>query len=92
MKTTQREHKYWGGRHPRDYLLAHNPLQPVEVDQPHGLHGFRVMWIPPEWRNIKARPWRECICGWRPDLGVHYSAGKPRRIADISVEEWSAAR
>lgn len=82
MKTTERSSVYWRGRHPKDYLLAHNPVAPVEVDQPHGVNGFRVMWIPPEWK------WRACKCGWRPDLGTHrsnlrgnYRIRAPRRSA-----------
>jgi hypothetical protein len=81
----EREHKYWGGRHPKDYLLAHNPVQPIHVEQPHGWNGFRVMWIPPEWRDRKNNPWRVCKCGWRPDRGKHYSSSlrPPRKISDL---------
>ena len=66
----KREQKYWHGRHPKDYLLAHNPVRAVDVNQAHGVNGFRVMWIPPEWR---VEGWRACNCGWRPDLGTHYA-------------------
>jgi hypothetical protein len=83
----ERKHMYWGGRHPKDYLLAHNPVQPGFVDQEHGRNGFRVMWIPPELTSRKEHPFRVCICGWRPDLGTHYSCGRPRRIIDIPPEE-----
>jgi hypothetical protein len=53
-------------RKPKDYLLAHNLVRPTSADQTHGLHGFRVFWVPPEYE------WVECDCGWRPDLGPHY--------------------
>jgi hypothetical protein len=76
----KREHTYWGRRHPKHWLLAHNPVQPVHVAQPHGANGFRVMWIPPERTALKERPWRVCKCGWRPDLGTHYSAARTRKI------------
>lgn len=83
----KREHKYWRGRHPKDYLLAHNPVQAMTVNHPHGLNGFRIMWIPPEYTKRKENPFRVCKCGWRPDLGTHYSAGRPRKIATLSPEE-----
>jgi hypothetical protein len=67
-KTTERKQVYWRGRHPKDYLLAHNPVRPVDTKQPHGVRGCDVE---PEWRNRKA--WRVCKCGWRPDLGTHHS-------------------
>jgi hypothetical protein len=79
----ERKHYYWGGRHPKDYLLAHNPVQPVHERQDHGVNGFRVMWIPPAWSNEK---FKVCNCGWRPDLGVHYSAGRHRKISSIDFE------
>jgi hypothetical protein len=31
-----------------------------------GLNGFRVWFDDPHQNYI------ECLCGWRPDLGVHY--------------------
>jgi hypothetical protein len=68
----ERQHTYWGQKHPKDWLLAHNPVQPVHVLQPHGYNGFRVMWIPPGYG------WRVCKCGWRPDLGAHYANPKFR--------------
>src|SRR5262245_9630818 len=58
---------HWGAEHPPDWRLAHNPVQPVSVDQEHGDRGFRVLWVPPG-----SEDWVECPCGWRPELGVHY--------------------
>jgi hypothetical protein len=51
-----------------DWLLAHNSIRPT-VDQQHGVKGFRRFWVPPDQGN-----WKLCDCGWRPDLGPHYSA------------------
>jgi hypothetical protein len=78
------KHYYWGGRHPKDYLLAHNSVQPVHERQQHGVSGFRVMWIPPELTN--ENQFVVCDCGWRPDLGVHYSRGGFRKIASIDFD------
>jgi hypothetical protein len=36
--------------------------------QPHGVNGFRVMWIPPEFTKRDKNPFKICNCGWRPDL------------------------
>ena len=49
------------------WLLAHNSIRPT-VDQQHGVNGFRRFWVPPDQGN-----WKLCNCGWRPDLGPHYS-------------------
>jgi hypothetical protein len=56
-----------GARHPPTWRLAHNPVQPTDVDQKHGWNGFRLFWVPPADDR-----WTECQCGWRPDLGAHY--------------------
>jgi hypothetical protein len=66
---TKRVQIYWGGRHPENYLLAHNPVQPVSERQRHGVNGFRVMWIPPEFTKREKNPFKVCDCGWRPDRG-----------------------
>jgi len=41
---------------------------------PHGANGFR-------WFVCRAGSdhWKECPCGWRPDLGVHYAI--PEHVA-----------
>ena len=49
------------------WLLAHNSVRPT-VDQRHGWQGFHRFWIPPDEEG-----WSVCSCGWRPDLGPHYS-------------------
>jgi hypothetical protein len=48
------------------WLLAHNSVRPT-VDQRSGVGGFRRFWVPPDPK------WKLCDCGWRPDLGPHYS-------------------
>ena len=52
------------------WLLAHNHVRP-EADTPHGWQGFRRFWVSPE--KMKEHDWPLCECGWRPDLGPHYS-------------------
>jgi len=69
----KREPVYWGQKHPKDYLLAHNPVHPVDGKQQHGVNGFRAMWIRPAWTNRKKHRFKICKRGWRPDLGKHYS-------------------
>ena len=48
------------------WLLTHNHVRPT-VDQRSGVNGFRRFWVPP------GPKWKLCSCGWRPDLGPHYS-------------------
>ena len=48
------------------WLLAHNSIR-ATVDTRGGVNGFRRFWVPPSGR------WQLCSCGWRPDLGPHYS-------------------
>ena len=55
---------------PKGWVLVHNFARAPAVDTPHGVNGFRRFWVPPE----KKDGWRLCDCGWRPDLGSHYSA------------------
>jgi hypothetical protein len=49
------------------WLLAHNSVRPT-VDTRGGVAGFRRFWVAPDPK------WKLCSCGWRPDLGPHYSA------------------
>ena len=53
------------------WLLAHNVVRPEAADTPHGWQGFRRFWVSPE--KMKELDWPLCKCGWRPDLGPHYS-------------------
>ena len=48
------------------WLLAHNHVRPT-VGTRGGVNGFRRFWVPPDPK------WKLCKCGWRPDLGPHYS-------------------
>jgi hypothetical protein len=57
-------------RRPRhkDEILCHNHVIHTSWMH-HGVNGFR-------WFVVDGRPghgWRECPCGWRPDLGAHYA-------------------
>src|SRR5262249_27070072 len=79
------KHYYWGGRRPKDYLLAHNPVQPVHMRQQHGVVGFGGMCSPPGWAK-EANRFGVCDCGWRPDLGVHSSCGGFRKISSIDFD------
>ena len=60
-------------RCPEGWLLAHNPVRPESPDQPHGVNGFRRFWISPLKQKQRNSGWKLCNCGWRPDLGPHYS-------------------
>ena len=48
------------------WLLAHNSVRPT-VDTRGGVKGFRRFWVAPDPK------WKLCECGWRPELGAHYS-------------------
>jgi hypothetical protein len=61
---------YWGEKHPKTYLLAHNGIHPVIANRVVGDAGFTAMWISPQ--RVKNENWPRCFCGWRPDLGTHY--------------------
>jgi hypothetical protein len=54
------------------WLLAHNIVRPEAADTRHGWQGFRRFWVSPE--KMRELDWPLCSCGWRPDLGPHYSA------------------
>jgi hypothetical protein len=57
---------------PEGWVLAHNHFRHTENSH-HGEKGFRRFWL--------AYPVRfgfsVCRCGWRPDLGEHYSRPEP---------------
>ena len=49
-------------------ILCHNHIVHTSRMRS-GVNGFR-------WFVVDGRPghgWRECPCGWRPDLGAHYA-------------------
>ena len=54
-----------------DWLLAHNIVRPRTADTRHGWKDFRRFWVSPE--KMRELDWPLCKCGWRPDLGPHYS-------------------
>jgi hypothetical protein len=49
------------GKHPPDYLPAHNHIWHTPTFS-HGDNGFRRFWIPPQWVD---NGWSVCPCGWR---------------------------
>jgi hypothetical protein len=68
MTTKKKERELsGGGRRPKDYRLAHNHIMHAD-STPHGAHGFRRFWIPPEWIGDG---WEQCPCGWQGDRGQH---------------------
>lgn len=53
-----------GGRKPKSYRLAHNPVRHC-IGFRHGANGFRRFWIPPQWVGKgKGKGWERCPCGW----------------------------
>lgn len=54
---------------PAGKLLAHNQVTPASATK-QGIWGFRFFAVEP------SAEWAPCDCGWRPDLGVHYSHPK----------------
>lgn len=60
-----------GRRRPKGWALAHNHILHSK-NASNGANGFRYFWLAP------GHGWSVCKCGWRPDLGTHYS-GRPRQ-------------
>jgi hypothetical protein len=58
-----------GKRRPKGWFLAHNHADHLAYTK-QGENGFRYFWIAP----AKARGFKVCKCGWRPDWGRYYSA------------------
>jgi hypothetical protein len=74
-KTAAEEGMIGGGKRPSDWVLAHNTVRPEDVDTRDGWNGFRRFWISPEKKKeMEKNGLRLCNCGWRPELGPHYSA------------------
>ena len=71
----------YADRGPKGWLLAHNSVRPAAVDTRHGTGGFRRFWVPPPGLGLHL-----CDCGWRPDLGLHYSRLKPAEEEDRKGE------
>jgi hypothetical protein len=71
--------------------VAHNPVVPLELDQPHGRRGFRIMFVTPAWlaKNPHFKP---CRCGWAEHLGVHYSPLRSRSRKAIDAIRKQAPR
>src|SRR4051794_16293383 len=60
-----------GRRRPKGWVLAHNRILHSKNAR-NGHNGFRYFWRAP------GHAFSVCKCGWRPDLGTHYSS-RPRQ-------------
>jgi hypothetical protein len=49
-------------------ILVHNFPAPENAKRAHGDGGFRV------WTQLPDKDMTLCSCGWRPDLGPHYTS------------------
>ena len=67
MKRETAEERGISYRRRAGWVLAHNLVRPGAAYTRHGWRGFRRFWVPPD------EKWKLCKCGWRPDLGPHYS-------------------
>jgi hypothetical protein len=63
-----------GRRRPKGWLLAHNHILHGKNTR-NGVNGFRYFWI-----ASREGSWKLCRCGWRPDLGPHYSKNPKREL------------
>jgi hypothetical protein len=61
-----------GRGRPKGWLLAHNHIQHGRYTR-QSVNGFRYFWI------ASREGWSFCRCGWRPDLGPHYSKDDPKQ-------------
>jgi ABC transporter substrate binding protein len=63
-----------GRKRPKGWLLAHNHIRHGKNTR-NGVDGFRYFWI-----ASHEGSWKLCHCGWRPDLGPHYSKNPDREL------------
>jgi hypothetical protein len=49
-------------------ILVHNFGAPENLQRTHGDGGFRV------WTQLPDKKLSPCSCGWRPDLGAHFTS------------------
>jgi hypothetical protein len=63
-----------GRRRPKGWLLAHNHIRHGKNTR-NDVNGFRYFWI-----ASREGSWKLCRCGWRPDLGPHYSKNPDREL------------
>jgi hypothetical protein len=66
-----------GRRRPKGWLLAHNHILHGKNTR-NGVNGFRYFWI-----ASREGRWKLCRCGWRPDLGPHYTQQEPEARAKV---------
>src|SRR4029450_1314545 len=70
-----------GRRRPKGWLLAHNDIRHGKNTR-NGVNCFRYFWI-----ASREGSWKLCRCGWRPDLGPHYSKNPKRELLKRVREE-----
>jgi hypothetical protein len=63
-----------GRRRLKGWLLAHNHIRHGKNTR-NGVNDFRYFWI-----ASREGSWKLCRCGWRPDLGPHYSKNPKRKL------------
>jgi hypothetical protein len=63
-------------------ILVHNFPAPENAQRIHGEGGFRV------WTQLRDEAKTRCSCGWRPDLGPHFTSHteSKRRMAAIRAK------
>ena len=63
-------------------ILVHNFAAPENAKRVHGEGGFRV------WTQLPDEKMTPCSCGWRPDLGQHYTSRvtSKKRMAAIRAK------
>jgi hypothetical protein len=63
-------------------ILVHNFAAPENAERIHGDGGFRV------WTQLPDKEMTPCSCGWRPDLGLHYTSHvmSKKRMAAIRAK------
>jgi hypothetical protein len=63
-------------------ILVHNFPAPETANRLHGEGGFRI------WTQLPDEEMTPCSCGWRPDLGLHYTSHvmSKKRMAAIRAK------
>lgn len=62
-----------GRQQPEGWFLAHNHVMHGKNTR-NGVNGFRYFWIKDRSK------WSACLCGWRPELGEHYSKRPEQKL------------
>jgi hypothetical protein len=69
-----------GRRRPPNWFLAHNHVLHGRNTRS-GINGFRAFWV------ADRSGWQPCRCGWRPDLGEHYSKNPDQQLLKVVTEK-----